>query len=130
MDLVSGLMDTHHQVQHWVGKGDLGGTPPPHTHRELYIPDIFPSGGDRSGVPRSGLPGPGLNSDRPPGPLLASPRAGHDSGPGGGESPPPVMPPVRHIRPLGGPERPTPIHGNVRQGSRNEVHVVGGRVCP
>ena len=43
-------------------------------------------------MPCGGLIGLDLELDRPRGTLHASPRAVRDSGPGGGESPPPVMP--------------------------------------
>ena len=43
-------------------------------------------------MPSGGLPREGHKSDRPLGPLFSPPRVGQDSGPGGEESPTPVMP--------------------------------------
>ena len=71
-----------------------------------------------------GLPGSGLDLDRPPVPLCAPPHAGRDSGPGGGEYPSPIMPPMRHVRSLVGLERPEPSYGHVHQGHMKEVQAV------
>ena len=40
IDLAAGLLETHRQIQHGVGKGDLGGTPPhplPQWHSLIHI---------------------------------------------------------------------------------------------
>ena len=50
----------------------------------LDLSYIFPPDSEIIGVPRGGLPGLVLESERLLGPLCVSPRVGHDSGPGGG----------------------------------------------
>ena len=80
MGQVAGDMATHFHIQHGVGKGVLIGTP----GLAPEIPYIIPLGGKESDVPRGGLPGSGLESNRPLGPLRSLPCAAHDSGPGRG----------------------------------------------
>ena len=106
-------------------KGYLVGRYPPPPGGAPEILDILPSGGYRSDGPRGGLTGPGLESDRPLGQLFLPPRSGHDSGPGEGESPPPMMPLMQHVCTLGGLEGPTPIHGDVCQGHGEEAGAAG-----
>ena len=95
--------------------------PPPPPNRSPYILDIITSGGKRSGVPCGGLPGLGLNSDRPRGRISATPRARHDRGPGRGKNLPLAITQVQHYHTLGGPERFPPRHIDVHQGSGKEA---------
>ena len=67
-----------------IGKGVPVRYPPPPPGGSPYTPYIIPLGGEGSGFPRGGLPGPGLELDLPLGPLFVTSRAGHASGPGGG----------------------------------------------
>ena len=103
-------------------QGSKGGPdrnpPPPIPGRAPGVYDLLPSGGARRGVPSGGVPGEGLKSDHPPGPLRAPPRARFDIGPGGGEPPPPVVPTVRHVCLMGGAEWGSYGHGDVCQGLR------------
>ena len=55
---------------------------------------------------------------------------GHNSGPEGGEFPPPAIPPIHRVSTLGSLERPTPIHGDVLKGSRKETQGEGVRGVP
>ena len=76
-------------------------------------------------MPSVRVPGEGLESDRPSGPLTALTHMVHDSSPGGGKPPPPVVTTVRHVHLMGGVERETPRHSGVHQGCREEAQVVG-----
>ena len=79
VDLATGFMETHRWVQHWVGNWDLGRIPPPPPGGSLDISDLFSSGGKRSAMPHSVLPGSGLKLDLPPGPLLSPEHEGYNS---------------------------------------------------
>ena len=59
--------------------------PPPTTWISPYVYDLFPLGGARRVILSGGVTGEGLDLEQPPGPLIARPHAGHDSGTGVGE---------------------------------------------
>ena len=69
--------------------------------------------------------GGGLNLYSPPDPLHAPPWVGHDNGPGGGKSPPPLVLTVWHIHLLGSIEWDTSGHVHLCQGCVAEVQAVG-----
>ena len=79
----------------WVGPGGAEG-PPPTTPpgRGQDVPDIVPIGGTQHFMPGGRLPREGKDLQRTPDILLALPRAGHGSDPGGGEKTPPALPQV------------------------------------
>ena len=72
-------------------------------------------------LPVGGVTGEGHNPERLPGPICAPPRAGHASGPGGGEPPPPALPQIQYTCSLEVSEQEEPGRGNVQQGGREET---------
>ena len=76
-------------------------------------------------MPSGGMPGEGLNSDHPPGPLLAPSHTGHDIGTVGGEPPPSVVHTVLNVCLIEGIEREIPGHGDVHLGRRAKLQAAG-----
>ena len=74
-------------------------------------------------MPSGGVPGEGLDSDRPLGPLRTLPCAGHDRGLGGGGNSPPT---VLHVFLVVNVKQEAPRHINVHQGHREKMQVMDG----
>ena len=94
VEVMSGLLQTHRQIQHGVGRGDQGGVPP---RGGPNLPGLFPKFSVVDPVPSGGYPRRVLESDQPPGLLCAPPHAGHNSYPGGREPNVSQVPPVSHV---------------------------------
>ena len=83
VDLAAGSLETHQQIQHRVGQGDLRVIP----SHPLYVTMMYRVcflGQNATSHGKLGMPREGHKLERPHGPLHVLPLVGHASGPGGG----------------------------------------------
>ena len=83
VEVAAGLLLMHLQIQHGMVWGGRRGNPPP-PQGGPNLPVLLPKTFVASPMPGRGVPGRGLKSYQPLGSLCASPRARHNSDPGGG----------------------------------------------
>ena len=86
IEVAAGLMLTHRQSQHVVGRWGTGRKhPPPPTPRGgPYLPGLFPKTPVSDPLPSRAVPGWGIKSDQPLDSLYVPPHAGYNFDPGGG----------------------------------------------
>ena len=85
VEVISGSLLTHRQIQHGVGRGDRDRAtpPPPHPQGGPEVHGLFTKTLIEAPVPGSGVTGWGVNPDQPPDSLCAPPRAGYNYDLGG-----------------------------------------------
>ena len=126
MELSTGLLLVHHQIQHRVGQREqVGVTPTPWGFLDLAC--ILLKNSSTNQVPSVWLSGRSDKPDQPPGSLCAPPLVGQNCDPGGREPALPPMPQIGHVRCTKVHQRPSSLNISVPIGRVAETPLTAVR---